>query len=305
VSETKVQFGIALPQIVDQTASVKLAPFARRAEELGFSYVWVSELTGAPILDPLHVLSHVASVTTTIRLGVAVVLTPLRVPLQLARDTATIDRLSAGRLTLGVGLGSNRELYRQYGLPVERRVSRYVEGLDALHALWTGRSVEGPSSFWELQDAHVIAPVQRPHPPLWFGARRGEALRRAAQLGDGWIVSGSAPPSEVRHALVEMRQHLEDFGKSSQGFPVAKRVYVAIANDRKRAKERLTEWFGANYGKPGMAEEVGIVGSTEEVREHIEALRASGVTHILLNPVFDELEQMEILAAELVPTINN
>lgn len=305
MGDTQVEFGIALPQIVDGSGMVASAPFARRAEELGFSYLWVSELTGAPILDPLHVLSHAAGVTTTIRLGVAVVLTPLRVPLQLARDTATIDRLSSGRLTLGVGLGSNRDLYRQYGLPAERRLSRYVEGLDALRALWTGQPAEQGSSFWDLTDAQVIRPVQRPHPPLWFGARRGEALRRAAELGDGWIVSGSAPPSEVRKALTEMQQHLEDLGKNPEGFPVAKRVYVAITDDRERAKERLTGWFGANYGKPGMADEVGVVGGVDEVREHVEALRASGVTHLLLNPVFDELEQMEIFAAELIPKVSN
>lgn len=304
-SDLPLTFGVTMPQVIDgpTPSATALSGYAQRAEELGYSRLWVSELTSAPILDPLHVLSFVAGATQTIGLGVAIVLAPLRIPLQLARDVATLDRVSDGRMVLGLGFGSNEQLYPRYGLTPDRRLRRYEQALDVLPELWSGTPVSTPTEFWDLQGVTGIPPLTSPHPPLWFGARRGAALRRVAERGDGWIVSGSAPPEEFTTALGQLQEHLDELGRDSSGFPIAARVYLALADDRTRALRRLEEWFGANYGKPEMAHRVGVVGTADDLAEALAAKRDLGVNHLLLNPVFDEAEQIEALASDVLPKL--
>src|SRR5262249_60718792 len=155
-----------------------MGAYCKRAEEVGFGRIWVSELTTVPIFEPLVLLSHVAAHTEHIRIGVAVILIPLRIPIQFAAQVATLDRLSRGRLILGVGLGSSTALYSAYGLPVQGRVRRYEDELDLVQRLWREESVTYAGESWQLRNVRTLKPIQDPHPPLWFGARRGRALRR-------------------------------------------------------------------------------------------------------------------------------
>lgn len=304
-SKLPLTFGAAIPQVVEgrEPSAADLSVYAQRAEELGYARLWVSELTSAPILDPLHVLSFAAGATSTIGLGVAIILAPLRIPLQLARDVATLDRLSAGRLVLGLGFGSNEQLYPRYGLSAERRLSRYEQILNVLPELWSGMPVSAATEFWDLEGVTGLATHSRPHPPLWFGARRGPALRRVAERGDGWIVSGSAPPEEFTTALYELHDHLTELGREASGFPIAARVYLALTDDRERELRRLEEWFGANYGNPEMAHRVAVVGDADDLAGELAAKRDLGVNHLLLNPVFDEANQIEALATDVLPKL--
>lgn len=297
--------GIALPQTVGP-GSVdpwSIADYARRAEKLGFEGLWVSELLTARVLDPLALLAYGAAVTDRIRLGVAVVLTDLRVPLHIARETATIDQLSAGRLTLAVGLGSNRAVYPAYGLSAERRARRFEEGIEVLKRLWAGEEVTH-HGFWRLNSTNPVPlPVQRPHPPLWFGARSAPALRRAVRHGDGWIGSGSEPPEVFAANARTLTQLLEEADRDPHGFATAKRVYVAVGDDEHRVRERSRAWFGANYGKPALADEVVVIGPPDRCAEALDGLQRSGAGLLVLNPMFDESEQMEALATEVAPLL--
>ncbi|HEX2051434.1 MAG TPA: LLM class flavin-dependent oxidoreductase [Actinomycetota bacterium] len=293
--------GVALPQVWSgrRPDAGDVRAFAARAEALGFDALWTMELTSAPVLQPLPLLAHVAAVTTRVRLGVAVLLTALRSPYALAQETATIDQLSGGRLDVGVGYGSNEALFPLHGLPSARRLSRYVQGLDVLRRLWSGDAVSH-HGFWDLDGVRLEPrPVQRPHPPLLFGARRRPALARAVELGDGWIGSGSASWDEFHDSLATLRELLDEAGR--ERFTIGKRIYLSLAPSGR--DERMREWFASNYGRAHLADSVTIVGSPAVVAERLAALVDAGLDLLLLNPIHDEPEQLEALASEVVPLV--
>src|SRR3954471_4569364 len=196
------RFSAGLVQTLDGGDPRPVAAYAVRAEALGFRAVWTldSALGGPtghmPLLDGLHALSHVAAVTNEIRLGIAVVVTSRRNPALLAREVATIDRLSGGRMTLGVGLGApETERVTQLGFAVDRRVRRLVESVAVMRQLWARDEASFDGQVYAFSGGGVEPkPLQRPGVPIWFGAGREPALRRAARLADGWIGSGAPSP---------------------------------------------------------------------------------------------------------------
>ncbi len=308
MADGPVTFGIGLPQMfaTERVDLEHLHAFLARVEALGYESVWVQEqvLGRAPSLEPQIMLAYAAALTRRVRLGVAVILTPLRAPVQLAKSLASLDQLSGGRLIVGVGLGGRPALHPAVGLPAERRVARFTEGLRLLERLWTEERVTHRGPFWTLEDAAVSPrPVQRPHPPLWFGAHHPQALRRAARLGDGFIGAGSASTAAFRSQVTELRRLLGEAGRDPATFPVAKRVYLAVDPDRARAMARLREWFGWYYGNAGLADEVAVAGGVEECAAGLREVRTAGAGMLLLNFVADELASAELAARELMPRV--
>lgn len=263
--------------------------------------MWVCELTSAPVLDPLLLLAHVAARTRSAMLGVAVVLAPLHAPLRLANQLASLDLLSQGRLAIGVGFGRNPTIYRRHGLPSDRRLTRYLDGLDLMQDLWANDQVSYNSDLWALEGpTNVVKPFQAPRPPLLIGARKPAAVARAARIGDGWVVSGSAPRDEIAAGTELVRRVLDESGRDRAAFTIARRVYVAVDRDRRRAAGRMADWFAVNYGRPDRAAEVSVIGSAEEIAEHVNGLHDSGVDHVIVNPVYDEFAQFQAIANAMV-----
>ncbi|MGH7847037.1 MAG: LLM class flavin-dependent oxidoreductase, partial [Candidatus Binatia bacterium] len=194
MANTKLQFGIATPQIhaefpVDQE---NIRNCIQRAEALGFHSLWVQEQGGlraaAGALEGISMLSYAAALTRKARLGNAVFLINLRNPILLAKSLASLDQLSEGRVIFGVGLGAVTRLYGAYGLSPERRVARFVEALTLIKKLWVEDTVNFDGQFWLLKEARLLPkPLQKPHPPVWFGAHAAPAVRRAVKMGDGFI----------------------------------------------------------------------------------------------------------------------
>jgi alkanesulfonate monooxygenase SsuD/methylene tetrahydromethanopterin reductase-like flavin-dependent oxidoreductase (luciferase family) len=291
--------GFGLPQVGDPAAAGGHGAVASRAEELGMGTLWVSELLLAPWLDPLVLLAHIAAATRTARLGVAVVLGPLHTPVRLANQLASVDVLSEGRLVAGIGLGS-RSFHPRYGVDPERRLARYLDGIELVRRLWTEDEVAFDNGMWRLDGpANVVRPVQRPHPPILIGARTERAVRRTIGIGDGWVAAGSAPPEEFDAALSVLHRALDEQGRDPASFPVAKRVYVAVSEDLARDRSRVRAWFGDHYRYAALGEQVAIVGSAAQIADHVADLHARGVHHVIVNPMFDETEQLELLAAAL------
>lgn len=304
----RVPLAIAIPQTFPPgpVDTGKIRALLARAEALGFSGAWVAEqIVGSiPSLEPVELLTYAAAVTERLRLGVAVLLTALRSPVHLAKSLATLDQLSAGRLEVGVGLGANRRVYPAFGVSDARRVARFTEGVRLMKRLWTEPRVTAAGDFWQLEDVAVEPkPAQRPHPPIWFGAHHENALRRAVELGTGFMGAGSATTAAFAEQVGVLRRIVEAGGRDPAAFPVAKRVYVAVDADRPRAGRRLTEWFGAFYGRPQLAEAVSVWGSAAECAEGLRAVLTGGAGWLMLNPVFDELEQAEAIAAEVAPQL--
>jgi probable F420-dependent oxidoreductase len=304
----RVTLGVAIPQtfVGEPVDTRRMRDFLRRAEALGFESAWVVEqvLGSAPSLESVSTLAWAAAVTERLRLGAAVLLTALRSPVHLAKALATIDQLSHGRLIVGVGLGGNPKVYPAYGLPAERRAARFAEGVRLMKRLWTEPRVTLAGEFFRLENASMEPkPAQRPHPPLWFGGHHPAALQRAVELGDGFIGAGAASTAAFAEEMAVLRGLLTAAGRAPASFPVGKRVYIALDRDRARAGKRLAEWFGAFYGRPELAEAVSVWGDAEACVEGLRAVVAAGAGFLMLNPVFDELDQLERLAADVVPKL--
>jgi probable F420-dependent oxidoreductase len=280
--------------------------FLERAEALGLESAWVVEqvLGSMPSLEPVELLAWAAALTARIRLGTAVLLTPLRSPVHLAKSLATLDQLSGGRLDVGIGLGGNPKVYPAYGITAARRVARFNEGLRLVRALWTEPRVTFAGEFWQLENAAMEPkPLQRPHPPLWLGGHHPDALRRAVGWAAGFMGAGSASTATFAREVELLRGFIAEAGRDPATIDVGKRVYVAVDRDRDRAGRRLAEYFGAFYGRPQLASEVSVWGSVDQCAAGLREVVDAGARLLMLNPVFDELEQLEVLAADVVPRL--
>ena len=311
-TDNALKFGIAAPQIhLRLPVNVEeIQRYLKRAEELGFHSIWVQEQTvlrqAASALEGVTMLSYAAAVTRRVRLGMAVFLINLRNPIQLAKSLASLDQLSQGRLIAGVGLGAVTRLYQAYGLSPDKRLARFNEALTLMQKLWTEDNVTFEGKFWQLKNATLAPkPFQKPHPPIWFGANAPAALRRAALRGSGFLGAGSSSTANYKEQVKIIRQALEEANKNPAEFTIGKRVYIAVDRDRDRAAKRLTEWFAAYYGAADLAEKVSVWGSAEECAAQLSEIAAAGARLLLLNPVFDMPEQIEVLAGEVIPRVSN
>ncbi len=280
--------------------------YLARAEALGFQSAWVVEQTlgGMATLGPIELLTWAAAGTTRLRLGTAVLLTALHSPLHLAKSLASLDQLSGGRLDVGVGLGADRAAYPAHGIPAERRAARFAEGIQLMRRLWTEPRVTFAGEFYQVKDVVMgLRPVQRPHPPLWFGGHAEGALRRAVELGQGFVGGGAASTAAFAGQVGTIRRLLGESGRDPAAWPFGKRVYIAVDDDRARAGRRLTAWCSAFYGRPQLAEEVSVWGPPEACAEGLRRVFEAGARFVILNPVFDEMEQLERIASSVAPRL--
>jgi probable F420-dependent oxidoreductase len=303
----KIPCGIAIPQVFSNTAvDIKLIQqFVRKAETLGYESLWVQEsiVGNVPVLEPLSLLTYAAALTTRLRLGTSVMLTVLRNPVQLAKLVSSLDQLSQGRLTVGIGIGGHVP-ESIFGLPSGQRVRRFVEGIQVMKALWTQPRAQVSGTFWQFQNiAMEPKPVQKPHPPIWFGARQAPALQRAVRHGDGWMGAGSSSTADFLEQYGVLQRFLDEAQRDPATFTVSKRVYLAVDNDRTRAERRLREWFSMRYRSADMGSQCGIWGSAAECTEKLAEIVQAGAQHLLLNPMFDDLEHLELLAQEVMPLL--
>jgi probable F420-dependent oxidoreductase len=279
--------------------------FVQNAETLGYDSLWVQEsIVGpVPVLEPLSLLTYAAALTSRLRLGTSVMLTVLRNPVQLAKLVASLDQLSQGRLTVGIGIGGHVP-EAIFGLPSAQRVRRFVEGIQVMKALWTQSRAQVSGTFWQFQNvAMEPKPRQKPHPPLWFGARQAPALQRAVRHGDGWMGAGSSSTADFIEQYGLLRRFLDGAQRDPATFAISKRVYLAIDNDRNRAEHRLREWFSVRYRSADMGSQCGIWGNVAECTEKLTEIVRAGAQHLLLNPMFDDLEHLELLAQEVLPQL--
>jgi probable F420-dependent oxidoreductase len=297
------RISVGLPQQLDGEDPGPVAAYALRAEALGFEGLWSFDAAvGGPIghwplLDGLHVLSHVAAVTRAIRLGIAIIVLPRRNPAQLAKELATIDRLAGGRLIVGVGIGSDDERIGALGFPTDRRVRRMVENVEVMRALWTRDEAAYDGEVFRFSGVPMQPkPIQRPGPPLWFGAGREPALRRAVRLGDGWIGAGSSSSDAFVEQAAFVRDELEAAGRDPARFPIAKRVYVAVEDDEAVARSRMVAVLDPMYRWPGLAERCALCGPPERCAEELRRLVAAGAQELVLTPMYGHLAQLEALA---------
>jgi len=292
-------FGISLPhRSPDAIDVMAVRQVAQRADALGFRDLWVTENTIDHVFcfDSVVALTYAAAVTTRIRLGVSVMVLPLHHPNHVAHQVATLDYLSNGRAILGAGLGRD-EHYREFQVPRERRIRRFRESVELIKALWTEPVVNYHGSIFQLDGATMAPkPVQKPHPPIWFGGTHPDALRRTASIADGWMGSGGSSIGTFARSISLLQAELEKVRRDPATFPISKRVFLSVHERPEVARAELHRWFTTVYHNPDGADASGIHGTPEQIRARIEELIAKGANHLLLNPVCRYAEQLEVLA---------
>ncbi len=295
----RIALGMSLPhRSPDPIDMPAVRQVARRAEALGFRDLWVTENAADHVFsfDPLMVLTYAAALTTTIRLGVAVIVLPIQSPIHVAHRVATLDYVSNGRAILGVGLGRDHH-YAEFQVDREHRVRRFREGVELIKALWTEPKVDYRGSIFRLEGGTMaLKPVQKPHPPIWLGGDHPDAVRRAATLADGWMGAGGSSTASFSRSVPILRAELEKAGRDPATFPISKRVFLSVHERADVARAELHRWFGTVYRNPAGTDTSGVHGTPEQVRERLEELVALGANHLLLNPVGRYAEQVDALA---------
>lgn len=295
----QIPFGMSLPHRSPDPIDVPVIQrVAQRAEAFGFRDLWVTDntLDHASCFDALTLLTYAAAITTRIRVGVSVLVLPVRNPIHVAHRVATLDYLSGGRAVLGVGLGREHE-YTDFRVPMARRVRRFREALELMKALWTEPTVTYKGEIFQLEDGVMgPKPVQKPHPPLWFGGGHPDALKRAAVLADGWMGAGGSSNAAFADSIPLLRDALRAAGRDPASFPISKRVFMSVHERPDVAQAEVHRWFSGVYRNPDLTVTGGVYGTPEQVREQLEALVALGADHLLLNPVTRYAEQVEALA---------
>ena len=188
-----MRFSISIPQLdYDRFDDAGVKDFLARAEGLGFEGGWTMEqvVGNAPRIAPLEMLAYAAACTTRLRLGVAVLVTSLHDPLQLASAITAVDRLSHGRLDIGVGHGGNFRPFSAFGVEKATFISYFTEGVELMKAAWSDEPIVTFHGRFRDVDGLPIQPkpVQRPHPPLWIGG----SAAKAVLVGYGWVTHSSA-----------------------------------------------------------------------------------------------------------------
>jgi len=306
-----MRFAISIPQFVSdgEFDPADFRAYMARAEALGFESAWTLEqpLGMMPFLSPLQTMSYAAACTERIRLGCVVFVTPLHSPVHLAKDLSTLDQLSRGRIDVGVGTGGRHRMFSAFQVDPTSLVARFNEGLRLMRALWTEPRVNFDGRFWQLKDAGMEPkPFQKPHPPIWFGASHPDALRRAARHGHGFFGAGSSTTKQFAEQVPIVRQALAEAGRDAAPFRIGKRVYIAVDEDTDRARRRLGESLQRFYPffQSHHLEAFPVYGPPDACVRGLREVAEAGAELILLNPVFDEAEQMERLVAEVMPKLS-
>jgi probable F420-dependent oxidoreductase len=306
---TAVRFAISIPQlVVDGFDPDEFRAYLARAEELGFESGWTLEqvLGSAPMLNPTETLTFAAACTQRLRLGCVVYVSTLHGPVHLAKSLSTLDQLSHGRLEVGVGTGGQGRMFSAFAVDPATLVSRFTESLQLIKALWTEPTVTFDGRFWQLDGAAMEPkPVQKPHPPIWFGANHPAALRRAVRLADGFFGAGSSTTARFVEQVGVVREALDEFGRDPASFRIAKRVYIGIDDDPDQARRRVVEQLQRVYPflPPDGLEAMSVHGGADRCVAGLRDVADAGAELILVNPVFDEYAQMERLAAEVLPKL--
>ena len=328
-----MRFSVQLPTCTE--GLVNPVPFAtpadfirlaQAAERLGYDAVWGNDhITPAPYVrtkwaDPpnfyeaLVTLATVGAQTERIRLGTAVLVLPLRDPVLLAKQVATLDQFTGGRVILGVGIGAYREefLAQWPRLASARRGDLLDEGVAALRSLWNDREASHSGQHYAFEKIELFPkPAQRPL-PIYFGGHNEAAVARAARRGQGWL-PGWRPFEEVRARAALLRRLTAEACRDPKSVEAALQLTIVLGRTREEASARYQKTGMVHHRKslahsgrdPALAEGNNLIGSPASILEQLAFLRGAGVDHVCAMQfphasVPEMLEQMEWFARDVM-----
>lgn len=304
MTTTQVSVGIHVPSaaVTPLDSGLAYAEFFRHVENLGLDAVWTEDriFHSANMLDPLLLLGWAAANTQRLQLGSAVLVLNVRHAAVVARQISTLHHLAGGRLALGVSLGGRPNEYQSLGVPMARRVTVFRESLAVLRQLLGGQPVTYQGQYLQLADATVrpAAPV-----PIYIGGRAEGALRRAGELGDGWIMGPFGPVEDFPPAWRVVQEAARAAGKDPQALVAGRLLYVTVDENRERARETLRRFLHGYYGSMFDVDQHAIFGPAEEVSARLRAHVDAGITHLMLGVPTLDVGHLQRLAEEVAPAL--
>ncbi|MBI2185351.1 MAG: LLM class flavin-dependent oxidoreductase [Thaumarchaeota archaeon] len=284
---------------------------AEKADDAGFKSLWATEgiLRPGTQFDALSVMAGVAARTRYAKIGVGVIVLPLRNPVFLAHAVATMDHLSGGRLILGIGLGAFQNEYEAAGVPFGERGERADEIIEIMRMLWAGSPVTYEGKFFRLKELDLKPKPLQKHVPLWIGGRTEAAFRRAAKYGDGWLDNSPfATPEEFGSRTMRIEELSKNHGRHPDVVEPGLDLYVNLNRDVNRAQQEamsyLNNFYGPVYGSRNRSiENVGAFGSRSTIVSKIEEYAGSGAKMVCLCPATDQiLKQVDLYVKEILPS---
>lgn len=322
-----MKFGIFLPSFLlpdsgpDGPAQVRA--FARRAEELGFDSLWITDhivtahqFYAVSWLDALITLSHVAAVTERVRLGTSILILPVRQPAVLAKEVATLHHLSGGRYIFGIGAGWYGPEFEACGVHKSERGARTDEVLEATTALLRGPDVKYKGRYYALNGV-TVEPITPTPPPVWVAGGRQlqhpsspersemhPAVLRRIVNSDGWIARPTCPPELIAVDLDEIRQ-ARSAAQVSRPLTIAHENFVFLVENGSR--EGVLRQQQAAYRRiTGDArpwdyiESVYLTGSIDQIQELVAVRKKVGVEYLMLHTLTPDISQLELIERHIL-----
>jgi alkanesulfonate monooxygenase SsuD/methylene tetrahydromethanopterin reductase-like flavin-dependent oxidoreductase (luciferase family) len=286
-----VQIAIGLPTTTLEVPGPLLLDWGRPAEDRGFSSLATIDRFAYPNYDSLTSLTAAAPVTERIGVLTDVLLEPAYDPVLLAKVTASIDQISGGRLTLGLGVGGRPDDFQLVGRSLADRGRRLDSDLELLHQAWAGEPVPG-SSF------PIAPPTKRGRIPLLMGGQAGRAAPRAARWQAGYAI-GAAPPEVAAGSIEDFRSRFEQAGETGQPRIVVL-SYFSLGDEHVDESLRNLRTYYAFLGDWADAIATGAVRTPQEVRDRAAAFEELGVDELVFDPTVASLDQVDRLADVLL-----
>ncbi|MBI4561061.1 MAG: LLM class F420-dependent oxidoreductase [Candidatus Rokubacteria bacterium] len=305
-----MEFGCHLPSFGPIATRHNVLTFAKRIEALGYDSLWASDHVILPyairsrypysetgqfplpananFLEPLTTLALAAGVTERVKLGTTILVLPHRHPVLAAKMLANLDHLSAGRVILGVGVGWMEEEITLLGAPYRERGAWSDEAIRIMRTCWSQERASYAGRFFRFDEIGCFPQPVRKSIPIWVGGHTSRALRRVAELGDGWHAAFPAP-DKLASDLALLRDECRKVGRRFEDLAITLRVGVSIRSEKKPAERRP------------------MTGMPEEIIGDIRRYRALGVTTLLLESRQRDLDDMlqihETFAGEIIPAV--
>ncbi len=311
----EIRFGVAVRNFTpfpEEPDIDEIVEYATRAEALGFHSAWVWDhiLLGTkrpfPFLDSLSTLGALAMRTTRLQLGTGALILPLRNPVVLAKVLASLDHISKGRLVLGVAAGWYEREFDACGVPLKERGKVFLQNLEIINRFWTEDRVDGEAGRYVFRQAVMLPkPVQQPRPRLLFGGYVDAVLRRVAKHADGWLTYFYTAES-FRRAWEKIQNYAAEAGRDPADLHNVSQLPIYVADSFEEADRGVREFIGRYFDVAPWSESTpdsAIRGTPEQCAEQLSAHRAVGVEHFVFVPYGYALEQLDIIAREVIPRL--
>jgi len=296
--------GLAWVNPAPLTKPENVVNFAKKCEAMGCQSMWTIDRIAYDNLEPLTVLAAAAGVTQKIRLGTSVLLGNLRHASHIAKIVSTLDFISNGRVTLGLGFGSRESDYKAVEIPFEHRGSRAVEQVQLMKRLWSEDSVTFKGKFYNVENLSVgPKPIQKPHPPIWTGGSAEVSLKRAGTWADGFICGSSAIP-DFPSTWEKIAGYARAAGRDPNRIRKAGLTFMAIDDDQSKAVRAVEDYVMRYYGRlRADVANTSLVGSPAAVTERIGAFLSKGPDTLIIGVADPDPRQLDLFGEKVLPKI--